>query len=168
METVKNWLLGFAFCLAFVLLLGLLCFCLARPWYYRLFYPWDRFSGTVQVELDGEPAVFTAQRDAHGQERGALIRGSGSTRIALHASDYGVYGFTLRIQGLERPICLSALKWNWEVIRFDLTLTIDREDGTAALTGTVRHTNDRGQFEDLPVDEILDLTDERLYFGILW
>ena len=61
METVKNWLFGFAVCLAFVLMLWLLCFCFARPWYYRLFYPWDRFSGTVQVELDGEPASRSAQ-----------------------------------------------------------------------------------------------------------
>ena len=168
METVKNWLFGFAVCLAFVLLLWLLCFCLARPWYYRLFYPWDRFSGTVQVELDGEPAAFAVEGSEKQDPVQVSTRGTGSTRISIRANDYGVYGFELLVEGLERPIYLSALKWSWEVIRFDLIVSVEREKGTATLTGTVRHTNDSGRFEELSVNETIRLSDERLSLPILW
>ena len=64
MKTAKKCLVTLIVCLLAVLILWLICFFFSKPWYYRLFYPRDRYTGTVTVEMDGEPAVFTV-KDRH-------------------------------------------------------------------------------------------------------
>ena len=59
MKIAKRMWITLIVCLSVILLAGLLCFFLSRPWYYRLFYPWDRYTGTVTVEMDGKPAADT-------------------------------------------------------------------------------------------------------------
>lgn len=149
------------------LLVAVLLLCLfARPWYYRLLYFGDRVAGTVSVELDGEPAGFTVE-GRFGREQ-TTTRGDGSARVSLRASDHGVYTFLFRIDGVEQTITLSGLKWNWMVVKFDVRISVDRENGTVSYTGTVRATDDTGYFVERPVDETADLTEEEPSFPICW
>ena len=168
MSKRKKWLIGLGVCLGLVLLLGLICYLFARPWYYRLFYPWDRYVGTVTVELDGQPAAFTVEGTSLLQPVRASRQGIGRARVSMHAGSYGTYRFRLRVQGLEQPIEFSSHKWNWKVIRYDAKLSIDREQGTVTLSGTVRWTNDRGQFVERPLNETASLTDETVSLLIIW
>ena len=62
MGKLKKIMIGLGICLLLVLLLGSCSYLFARPMYYRLFYPWDRVTGTVQVELDGESVPFTVEK----------------------------------------------------------------------------------------------------------
>ena len=164
MSKFKKWLIGLGLVLSLVLLLGSCNYFFARPMYYRLFYPWDRVTGTVQVELDGEPAAFTVE----GETLRSPIRGEGSARISDHANDYDVYAYTIRIDGVEQPIELSLLKWNWKVIRFDVRIIVDRSAGTVTYTGSVRETNDQGEFFERNVYEEASLSEEKISFPISW
>ena len=164
MSKLKKWLIGLGLVLSLVLLLGSCNYLFVRPMYYRLFYPWDRVTGTVQVELDGEPAAFTVE----GETLRSPIRGEGSARISDHANDYDVYAYTIRIDGVEQPIELSLLKWNWKVIRFDVRIIVDRAAGTVTYTGSVRETNDQGEFFERNVYEEASLSEEKISFPISW
>lgn len=168
METVKRWLLGLGICLLLVVLLGACCFFIARPWYYRLFYPWDRYTGTVTVELDGKPAAFSVEGDSLLHPVRVTRQGASRARISMHAGDHGVYRFLLHVEGLDRPIRLSSLKWNWQVIRYEVHLSIDREKGTVSVSGTVWETNDQGVFFRRGIEETISLSEEELSLPISW
>ena len=168
MESVKRWLLGLGICLLLAVLLGACCFFFARPWYYRLFYPWDRYTGTVTVELDGKPAAFSVEGDSVLHPVRVTRQGASRARISMRAGDHGVYGCLLHVEGLEKPIRLSSLKWNWQVIRYEVHISIDREKGTVSASGTVWETNDRGVFREGKIDETISLSEERLSFAISW
>ena len=167
MESVKRWLLGLGICLLLAVLLGASCFFFARPWYYRLFYPWDRYTGTVTVELDGKPAAFSVEGDSVLHPVRVTRQGASRARISMRAGDHGVYGCLLQVEGLEKPIRLSSLKWNWQVIRYEVHISIDREKGTVSALGTVWETNDRGVFREGKIDETISLSEE-LSLPISW
>ena len=168
METVKRWLLWLGICLLLVVLLGACCFFIARPWYYRLFYPWDRYTGTVTVEVDGRPAAFSVEGDSALHPVRVTRQGGSRARISMHAGEYGVYRFLLHVEGLDRPIRLSSLKWNWQVIRYEVHISIDREKGTVSASGTVWETNDRGVFFRRGIEETISLSEEELSLPISW
>ncbi len=168
METVKRWLLGLGICLLLVVLPAICCFFFARPWYYRLFYPWDRYTGTVTVEVDGRPAVFSVEGDSPLQPVRVTRQGASRARISMRAGEYGVYRFLLQVEGLDRPIRLSALKWNWQVIRYEVHISIDREKGTVSASGTEWHTNDQGVLRERKIDETISLSEEELSLPISW
>ena len=168
MESVKRWLLGLGICLLLAVLLGACCFSFARPWYYRLFYPWDRYTGTVAVEVDGKPAAFSVEGDSVLHPVRVTRQGASRANISMHAGDHGVYGCLLQVEGLDKPIRLSSLKWNWQVIRYEVHISIDREKGTVSAFGTVWETNDRGVFREGKIDETISLSQERLSFAISW
>lgn len=168
MKIVKRFLITLIVCLSVILLAGLLCFLFSRPWYYRLFYPWDRYTGTVTVEVDGKPAAFSVEEREIEKPVRILQQGTGFARLSMRANDYGIYGFLLHVDGLEQPMELSSLKWNWQVIRYNVLVSIDREEGSVSVTGTVRETNDQGVFFERPIDETGSLEEESLSFPISW
>ncbi len=168
MKIGKRILIVLIVCLSVILLLGLLCFLISRPWYYRLFYPWDRYTGTVTVEVDGEPAAFTVKEREIEKPVRILQQGTGFARLSMRANDYGIYGFLLHVDGLEQPMELSSLKWNWQVIRYNVLVSINREEGSVSVTGTVRETNDKGELFERPIQETGSLDEEKLSFPISW
>ena len=168
MESVKRWLLGLGICLLLVVLPAICCFFFARPWYYRLFYPWDRYTGTVTVEVDGKPAAFTVEGDSLLHPVRVTRQGASRARISMRAGDHGVYGCLLQVEGLVKPIRLTSLKWNWQVIRYEVHISIDREKGTVSALGTVWETNDRGVFREGKIDETISLSEEELSLPISW
>ena len=167
METVKRWLMALGICLLLVALLGACCFFFARPWYYRLFYPWDRYTGTVTVELDGKPAAFSVEGDSEDPLR-VTWEGENRARLSMRAGDHGVYGCLLQVEGLDRPIRLSSLKWSWQVIRYEVLISVDREKGTVSASGTVRETNDQGVLIERVINEAISLSEEGLSLPISW
>ena len=166
MEKMKKIMIALGICLLLALLLGSCSYLFARPMYYRLFYPWDRVTGTVQVELDGEPAAFTVERLEDGDSVGVRKDGSGGARVSMRGRDYGQYGFQLRIDGVEQPVRLTVHKWNWQVVRFDVRVSVDREEGSVSLTGTVWETDDRGQFREKTINEKVSLTEDGAWLAI--
>ena len=131
------------------------------------FYPWDRYTGTVTVELDGKPAAFSVEGDSVLHPVRVTRQGASRARISMRAGDHGVYGCLLQVEGLEKPIRLSSLKWNWQVIRYEVHISIDREKGTVSALGTVWETNDRGVFREGKIDETISLSEE-LSLPISW
>ena len=168
MESVKRWFLGLGICVLLAVLPAICCFFFARPWYYRLFYPWDRYTGTVTVELDGKPAAFTVEGDSVLHPVRVTRQGASRARISMHAGEYGVYRFLLHVEGLDKPIRLSSLKWNWQVIRYEVHISIDREKGTVSALGTEWHTNDQGVLRERKIDETISLSEEELSLPISW
>ena len=86
MGKLKKIMIGLGICLLLVLLLGSCSYLFARPMYYRLFYPWDRVTGTVQVELDGESVPFTVEKL---EDQEALLDIATEARdglVAIHAA----------------------------------------------------------------------------------
>ena len=150
-----------------LLLLGLLCL-LSRPWYYRLFYPWDRYVGTVTVEVDGEAADFTVEKLDDKNPVRVSRQGIGAARVSMHAGDYGVYGFQILVDGVEQPIKLTSLKWSWKVIHYEARISVDRKTGTVAYTARVRETNDHGRFIERIIEETGSLAEEELSFPVSW
>ena len=166
METLKRWLLVLGSFLVLAVLLALFCFLFVRPWYYRLFYPWDRYVGTVMVEVDGEAADFTVEK----LEMPVRVKqqGIGSARVSMHAGDYGVYGFWILVDGVEQPIKLTSLKWSWQVIRYEARISVDRKTGTVTYTARVCETNDHGRFVERIIEETGSLAEEELSFPVSW
>ena len=168
MKTAKKCLVTLIVCLLAVLILWLICFFFSKPRYYRLFYPRDRYTGTVTVEMDGEPAVFTVKEREIEKPVRILQQGTGFARLSMRADDYGIYGFLLHVDGLEQPIELSSRKWSWQVIRYEVLVSIDREEGSVSVTGTARENNDQGVFFERPIQETESLDEEKLSFPISW
>ena len=168
MKIGKRILIVLILCLGAILLLGVLCFFISRPWYYRLFYPWDRYTGTVTVEVDGKPAVFSVEGTSILKPVRAARQGGSRTRVSMHAGSYGIYRFRLHVEGLEQPIEFSSLKWNWQAIRYEVLVSINREEGSVSVTGTVRETNDKGELFERPIQETGSLDEEKLSFPISW
>ena len=160
MGKLKKIMIGLGICLLLVLLLGSCSYLFARPMYYRLFYPWDRVTGTVQVELDGESVPFTVEKLDGGDSVGARKDGSGGARVSMRGRDYGRYGFQLRIDGMEQPVRLTVHKWNWQVVKFDVWVSVDREKGSITLTGTVWETDDQGQFREKTISVEGELSED--------
>lgn len=168
MKIAKRFLITLIVCLSVILLAGLLSFFISRPWYYRLFYPWDRYTGTVTVEIDGKPAAFTVEGTSILQPVRTARQGGSRARVSMHAGSYGIYRFRLHVEGLEQPIEFSSLKWSWQVIQYEVLVSIDREEGSVSVTGTVRETNDQGVFLERPIHETGSLEEESLSFPISW
>ena len=168
MKTLKRWLLALGVLLVMAVLLGLLCYLFARPWYYRLFYPWDRYTGTVRVEVDGDAADFTVEKLEFLKPVRVSRQRAGSAYVSMHAGFHGVYGFLVRIDGVEQPIKLTSLKWNWQVIHYEARISVDREARTVTCTAIVRETDDRGVFFERTVEETASLADEELSFPVSW
>ena len=166
MSKLKKWLVGLGSILFLTLLLGSCSYLFARPMYYRLFYPWDRVTGTVQVELDGESVPFTVEKLDGGDSVGVRKDGSGGARVSMRGRDYGRYGFQLRIDGVEQPVRLTVHKWNWQVVKFDVRVSVDREKGSITLTGTVWETDDQGQFREKTISEKVSLTEDGAWLAI--
>lgn len=171
MKNLKKNLSFFGVILLMILLLGLLCFFFARPWYYRLFYPWDRVTGTVRVELDGKPAAFTiVKNDAmieQGRTRSSPIQGNGSTRVSTHAAEYGKYSFEIQVEGLEQAITATVYQYNWwNVCNFELEVSIDRAVGIVTLVSTAQTLNEEGLFLTEEHTRMLHLPEDDLQIAI--
>ena len=166
MSKFKKWLVGLGSILFLTLLLGSCSYLFARPMYYRLFYPWDRVTGTVQVEVDGESVPFTVEKLEDGDSVGVRNAGADGVRVSMRGRDYGRYGFQLRIDGVEQPVRLTVHKWNWQVVKFDVRISVDREEGSITLTGTVWETDDQGQFREKTINEKVSLTEDGAWLAI--
>ena len=156
-----------------LLLLGLLCL-LSRPWYYRLGYFGRRVSGTVRVEMDGEPydlraGDFSIVKNGHSGERMSVReKADGSARVAIKAGDYGLYGFYLKLDGLEQPIKVMSYQYNWwNVTRFDLTIRIDRAAGTISFESAADDLAENGRWRSEPWSATMDLFADKLEYWIV-
>ncbi len=166
MSKFKKWLVGLGSILFLTLLLGSCSYLFARPMYYRLFYPWARVTGTVQVEVDGESVPFTVEKLDGGDSVGVRKDGSGGARVSMRGRDYGRYGFQLRIDGMEQTVRLTVHKWNWQVVKFDVRVSVDREKGSITLTGTVWETDDQGQFREKTISVEGELSEDGAWLAI--
>ena len=159
---------------ALLLLLELALFLLARPWYYRLGYFGRRVSGTVRVEVDGEPYDLRAEdfsivkKGLWGERMSVREKSDGSARVAIKAGDYGSYGFYLRLDGLEQPIRIMSYQYNWwNVTRFELLIRVDRAAGTIYIESAAEDLDESGRWRPEPHSETLDLFSDKLdYFMV--
>ena len=158
---------------ACLLLLGIL-FAAARPWYYRLGYFGRRVSGTVRVEVDGEPYDLRAEdfsivkKGLWGERMSVREKSDGSARVAIKAGDYGSYGFFLRLEGLEQPIRIGSYQYNWwNVTRIELLIRVDRAAGTIYIESAAEDLDESGRWRPEPHSETLDLFSDKLdYFMV--
>ena len=156
-----------------LLLLGSL-YLLSRPWYYRLGYFGRRVSGTVRVEVDGEPYDLRAEdfsivkKGLWGERMSVREKSDGSARVAIKAGDYGSYGFYLRLDGLEQPIRIMSYQYNWwNVTRFELLIRVDRAAGTIYIESAAEDLDESGRWRPEPHSETLDLSSDKLdYFMV--
>ena len=141
--------------LAFLFLTALFLSICSRPWYYRLLYFGDRVSGTVRLVVDGETVPLekedfqnlTAAEEKLGSKLKVRPQRDGGARVSFRAGSYGSYCFSLRIEGADEPLELTAYQYNWwNVCRFDLEIRVDRAAGTVEYSCNTRTLSEEGRF----------------------
>lgn len=144
----------------FVAAVTAFCF-LYKPIYYRL-YLGDRIQGEIQVTIDGKAAFFDEENtDAHLYYKGDFSAADHTARISLKAGEYGSYSFDIYVVGLNQPIQISVMQYNWwNVHTFCLDVAVDTHTNTALFTYTSTDIGEDGAvYMDAGSKEV-DLTKE--------
>ena len=142
--------------------------------YYRM-YLGDRITGTVTVSVDGEPyalqyrSVSADQSNPIGGIPRIRLNGDGSARIMLRAGEYGGYGFLLTVDSVEAPLHICAYQYNWwNVVRFDLHVSVDIAAQTVTLESSAQTLRDNGKWRTETVCETFSLSDPEIGFAVVW
>ena len=120
--------------------------------YYRVFYFGDRISGTASVTIDGE--AYELKTDdisaIHGSSKEIKARfrsEANAAAISIHGGEYGPYTLIVHIDGIDLPLEAVIYQYNWyNVSRFDLHITIDREAETITLSSTANVLSENGEW----------------------
>lgn len=134
-----------AIILAAALLLAGLVFLLFRPLYYR-FYPFDRITGTLRITVDGEEYALKAG-DVTGRLDASEIavgfrNGADGAEISIRGGEYGPYSLLIQVDGVSIPMEAVVYQSNWwNVVKFDLDISIDRAAGTITFTSSAKVVN---------------------------
>ncbi len=154
-------------------LIVLLCL-LSRPWYYRLGYFGPRISGTVTVEMDGEVYALRAEdfsiqdQPLSGNRLTVGENADGSAAVSLRAGDHGRYAFTLKLDGLDRPLLINCYQYNWwNVTRFELLIRIDRASGMVYFESAAEDLGEDGHWRSEPNSKTADLSEAQLEYYIV-
>ena len=123
---------------------------ISKPWYYRLLYPWDRISGTISLEVDGNAKEIKAEQitayDGREQIRIRAASTGESTKVSVHGGDYGPYCIRIEAEGISQPIEIICYQYNWwNTCEFDLHILIDLETNTISFASTSMVLNEKGE-----------------------
>ena len=146
-----------------VVLVAVVCF-LYRPLYYR-FYFGDRIKGEVQVAIDGKAALFDEERtNEHWNNEGDFSITDHTAMIALTAGDYGMYDFQIYVIGMDQPVQISVMQFNWwNVHTFCLHVAVDTNTNTAIFTYSSTNVSEAGDVYTEEGTKEVDLTQEELF-----
>ena len=133
-----------------VLLFVLICFLFFKPLYYRIFYPWNRITGTIGITIDGEKYDLK-DGDVSGSHENADVgigfkkSGSGA-KVSIRGGDYGPYTLMTNVEGLDKPLEVVIFQYNWwNVAEFDLSVAIDRAADNITFTSSAQVLNEDGK-----------------------
>lgn len=91
-----------------------------------------------------------------------------STKISIHASDYGEYSLWIEMDGVAQALEIVCYQYNWwNTCDFNLRISVDHKNNTVLFSSVSRILNDEGE----KVSEIhsltLNLYDEVLRFAVV-
>ena len=121
-----------------------------KPLYYRIFYPWNRITGTVRVTIDGETYALK-DSDITGSHENADIgigfsKKDNGARLSVRGGDYGPYNMLIRVDGVDLPLEVVAFQHNWwNVTEFDLDISIDSTAEKITFTSSAKVLNEEGE-----------------------
>ena len=152
-------------------LAAVVLFFISKPWYYRLFYPWDRITGTIHVEIDGQNYALTAEQIVayHGTNSTAIkcIKKENSTDVSIHAGGYGEYSFWIYLDEVSQPVEIVCYQYNWWNIRhFSLSLSVDNTENIITADCRKSCLNEEGEWVLFEQSMTADLDDSILRFSI--
>ena len=153
-------------------LAAVVLFFISKPWYYRLFYPWDRITGSISLEIDGKPCSISKESvtafDGSDREKIRVTAKGESTTISIHAGDYGEYSFMMAVEGVSQPLEIVCYQYNWwNVCDFNLEISVDHKSNSISFHSVSSVLNEEGQNVPEVHSLTLNLSDEVLRFAVV-
>ena len=161
-----------AIIVAAILLFALVSFFFFKPLYYRIFYPWNRITGTIRVIIDGEKYDLKDNdvTGTHGdKEIGIGYRKSDDgTKVSIRGGDYGQYKLMINTDGTDRPLQVVIFQYNWwNVADFNLDISIDSAAKEITVKSSAQVLNEDGKKITEDRSTSLKFSDEELIHYIV-
>ena len=161
-----------AIIVAVVLLFGVLCYLFFKPMYYRIFYPWSRITGTINISIDGDKYDLK-ESDVSGMYENSGIgikfrKNDYGAKVSVRGGDYGQYKLIIDIESVGEPLEVVIFQYNWwNVAEFDLDISIDSASKEITFTSRAQVLDEDGNKITQDHSTSLKLSDEELIHYIV-